>query len=493
MTHSVLTLEDERQARQKLILLGTLCVMTLLGSLTGPGLVVRLFFIGASVAIAFYLYSKSTPEYVSFVFWIWFLAPFFRRFSDYYNGFDDLGIVILAPFLVTLIAAIKLIQNPGQLGRAGHSSFTLVLAAIAYSFWIGWLSNPPVAVIRASLDWFPPVVLGLFLALHWRLYPQIKRSMQKTFAWGTLVMGSYGIYQYVVAPAWDVYWMNNATIASVGRPAAFSLRVWSTMNAPGPFAIAILAGVMILLSYQPPIFLPSFVTGFLSFLLAGVRSAWVGWAVAQFMLMGSIKQNIQIRLILVGAVLVLMLVPLSTMPPFDDAIGDRVSSLFNNVQNDSSYRARTATYDENLSIALSSYLGRGLGGTLTVTDTGSAVKVALDSGVLDLFFTLGWVGALPYLAGLTMLFLRQFFTPESRSDVFVAAARSITAACLVQMLFGNTAVGVGGLMLWSFLGVNLAAQRYYAHQRHQQMALLLAPDDPSPALPLGTVSPPPLL
>ncbi|MBE9140725.1 hypothetical protein IQ254_26575, partial [Nodosilinea sp. LEGE 07088] len=220
--------------------------------------------------------------------------------------------------------------------------------------------------------------------------------------------------------------------------------------------------------------------------------AWVGWAVAQFMLMGSIKQNIQIRLILVGVVLVLMLVPLSTMPPFDDAIGDRVSSLFNNVQSDSSYKARTATYNENLSIALSSYLGRGLGGTLTVNETGSAVKVALDSGILDLFFTLGWVGTLPYLAGLIMLFLRQFFTFESRFDVFVAATRSITAASLVQMLFGNTAISIGGLILWGFLGVNLAAQRYYAHQK-QQLVLPLAVNDQPPALHLGASGPPPLL
>ncbi len=489
-------LEEDRQARQKLYLLLGLSVITMLGSFTGPGVVIRLFFIVSSTTIAFYLYSKSTPEYISFVFWIWFLAPFFRRFSDYYNGFDDFGIIIIAPYLVTLVATIKILQNPAQLGRPGNSSFAISLVAIAYSCWIGSLSNPAISVLRASLDWFPPVIFGIFLAIHWRLYPQIKQSIQKTFTWGTLLMGCYGIYQYMTAPAWDVYWMKNASINSVGSPAAFGIRVWSTMNAPGPFSIVILAGIMVLLSYQPPMFIPSYVTGFLSFLLAGVRSAWIGWAVAQFMLMNSIKQKIQIRLLLIGAVLVLMLVPLSTMEPFSDVIGDRVSSLFDNVQDDSSYKARTATYDANLSIALSSYLGKGLGGTLSVGDTGAAVKVALDSGILDLFFTLGWFGALPYLAGLVMLFIRQFFTFESRFDVFVAATRSITVASLVQMVFGNTATGVGGLILWGFLGVNLSAHRYYAHQKQQLSQDFVLPPDSDvqpPELHLGGSQPQPLL
>lgn len=478
--------QDETLQQQKLSFILGLSCLTLAGSLVGPGIAISAFFIVVGTGLAFYLYSKSAAEYISFVFWLWFLAPLFRRFCDYHNGFDAQGIMLLAPYLATFLAAIKLIQNPAKTASAGNSSFLLALAAVIYSFCIGWLNTTPMSVLRASLDWFPPIIFGLYISLNWQLYPKIKVAIQNTFAWGTLLMGAYGIYQYMTAPAWDTFWMTNATIGSVGNPEPFGIRVWSTMNAPGPFASVALAGIILLLSYQPPIFIPSYVAGFLAFMLSGVRAAWLGWALAQLMLISSIKQKLQIRLILIGLALALMLVPLSTIEPFGNVISDRVSSLFGNVQSDSSFQARTATYDANLRIALTSGLGKGLGGTFFVNESGAALKVALDSGVLDLFFTLGWVGALPYLAALLMLFLRQFFTQESRFDVFISATRAISAANIFQMLFGNTVTGIGGIILWSFLGVNLAAQRYYAHQR--QLARQAAPIQTVSLNPFGVAS-----
>lgn len=443
-------------------LLISLVLLTMLGGFLGAGQVVRLFFILASAGAALYLYTFSVPAYISFTLWIWFLAPFLRRFVDLHSGFDGLGIMIVAPFVVTTISGIRMIRGGGKIFQPGSVDFLLPLVAIIYAFIVGVLNNPMMAVFRASLDWFPPVLFGLYLSLNWRIYPEIRRSLQTTFAWGLLIMGCYGIYQYMVAPPWDVYWMERVQLGSIGRPVARGMRVWSTMNAPGPYASVASAGVLLLLSHRPTIFLPSYITGFLSLLLSSVRAAWVGWAVAQLMLFTSIKSKFQIRLILIGAVLALMLVPLSMAGPFQDEISARVSSLFGNISSDSSFQARSATYENNLWPALSSVIGKGLGGTFSIGDSGGAVKVALDSGVLDIFFTLGWVGALPFLIGLFMLFSRQLKSYASRSDVFMSAARSISAANVIQLAFGNTATGIGGLMLWGFLGVSVAAHKYHS-------------------------------
>lgn len=460
-----------QSAMPELFPLAVLALLTILGSMAGAGNAIRLFFIVSSVGIGLYLHSKSISSYVSFTLWIWFLSPLLRRVVDYYNGFDGLGIMVVAPYLVTMITAIKIVRSLSQLFESENAAFILPLTAIAYSFCIGWLNNSTLAVIRAALDWFPPVILALYLSINWHLYPQLKQSFQTTFTWGTLLMGIYGIFQYLVAPDWDIYWMNNASIGSVGQPTPLGIRVWSTMNAPGPFSSVISSGLLLLLSHKSLFFVPTYLTGFLSFLLSGVRAAWLGWVLGQSMLMSSVKSRLQIRLVLIGVFLALILIPLSMAEPFQERVGDRLST-FSDIGEDDSFQARSATYQENIWLALSSFLGRGLGGTLVLSETGGAVKVALDSGILDIFFTLGWIGALPYLMGLLVLFLRQFLLTNSFNDVFVSAARAISIAHVFQLLFGNTATGVAGIMLWSFLGFNLAAHKYYRYQKKYASQLL---------------------
>ena len=47
-----------------------------------------------------------------------------------------------------------------------------------------------------------------------------------------LPSGLYGFLQYLDPPIWDRYWMAYTTIASIGQPEPYMVRVFSTLNAP---------------------------------------------------------------------------------------------------------------------------------------------------------------------------------------------------------------------------------------------------------------------
>ena len=54
---------------------------------------------------------------------------------------------------------------------------------------------------------------------------------------------------------------------------------------------------------------------------------------------------------------------------------------------------------------------------------------------------------------------------HAQRDTFINASRSISLSLLLQLIFANALLGVGGMLIWTFLGISLAGDRY--HQYHQ--------------------------
>jgi hypothetical protein len=97
---------------------------------------------------------------------------------------------------------------------------------------VGLINNPPLAVARAFLEWLTPILFGFHLFIHWRHYPSYRQNIQRIFLWGVLVMGVYGVLQYLVAPEWDRFWLIN--VKAFGSAEPLAIRVFSTVNSPGP-------------------------------------------------------------------------------------------------------------------------------------------------------------------------------------------------------------------------------------------------------------------
>lgn len=439
----------------------TLFAGAIIGSFAGAGTILRLLFPLGALVVGLFLYFRYPVFFIGYTCWVWFSTPFIRRIADYYRGsFDESSLMLLAPYLVGLITLLTVFRYLPIACRTGDLPFILAMGAVFFGFLVGVINNPMVAVARTFLDWMPPVLFGFHVSMSWRRYPEVRKTLESTFLWTCIVTGSYGVYQYLTAPYWERYWLENVGNISFGNPAPMAIRVWSTMNSPPPYGCVMMAALLLLFVNRSWLRIPAAAAGYLAFLLSLVRAAWAGWLIGLLVLIPSLKPQVQMRVIATIVVMALCVVPLTVVEPFSDVIGDRIES-FTNVQNDTSYRARAEIYDQNLGTALSDFIGKGLGSTWVVKENGQVERVALDSGILDTFFTLGWFGGLPYLVAILMLIYAQFHGNETLLDPFVTACRAIAMSFAATLMLGPFMTGLPGLVFWGFLGAGMSARKYY--------------------------------
>lgn len=441
-----------------LVTFSTLCVVV------GFGKILNFAFPAGTVAVGLLLYIRYPILYNGFTWWIWLLAAFVRRLADYRGGgFTDPSPILLTPYLVTFISTIALWKNLTKTHRHGGLPFILTFISLLYGLLVGFIYQPPLKVVIDFLDWFSPVLLGFYLFVNWQNYPSYRKNIQRVFLWAVLIMGIYGIIQYLLFPEWERFWLINAPISSTGKPEPMGCDVWSTLNSAEPFAAFMAAALLLLLNYEGVLRFPAFIAGYLSFLLSMVRSAWAGWFVGMLLLLNFLKPKLQLRLVLTILVMTMLVVPLLTLEPFSGVILDRIET-FSNFEDDSSAKARQKTYQENFGLVLTSFLGQGLGG------------LKYDSNVLAMLLNLGWLGTLFYLLGLLILIFSFFRGNESQFDPFLAAARAIILSVLVRIPLNSALLEISGIVLWSFLGMGIAAKKYYNHERSQRSRLFFPPN-----------------
>ncbi|MGB5914041.1 MAG: O-antigen ligase domain-containing protein [Phormidesmis sp.] len=439
-----------------LIALCALCVAGNLGSL------LNLLFPAGAFAVSIFLYWRYPLVYVSFTWWLWFLSAWVRRLADFRGaGWTDPSPILLAPFLATLVSAVtfwRCLRYPNT-----GLPFLLCAASVVYAFLVGAVLNSPQSAVLSLIGWLGPIFFGFHLFTNWRDYPYYRQVLQRTFLWGVLVMGGYGIVQYLVAPDWDRVWMTNALIHNglniIGDPEPLGIRVFSTLNSPQPFAGMMTAGLLLLLSLPSKLQPLAAGLGLVAHLLSLARSAWVSLIVGLFVLVPSLKSSLQIRLFSSLLILILIIVPITQVEPFSSTILPRIQGL-TSPSEDVSANARIEGYERLLGEAMSSIPGKGLGFVFVDDSIGSE-----DSGILTLWFTLGWLGVLPYLLGMGLLFFSLFQTSASQFDLFSSAARAIAVSTFAQVGFNIITEGHLAMVLWSFLGIGMAARQYHTSQQ----------------------------
>lgn len=431
-----------------LLLITTLCLVA------GLGKVLNIIFPAGALAVGIFLYLRYPILYVGFTWWVFFLTPFIRRVSDFRSGFTDPSPMLLAPPLVAMVTLITFYRNLPKAREQGGLPFILSAMGVFYGFLVGLINGLPVPAIVSIMNWLSPIVFGFHLFVNWRDYPSYRQNIQRAFLWCVLVTASYGVYQYLVAPEWDRFWLIQTKLyTSMGKPEPLGLRVWSTMNAPLQFGIVMLAGNILLFIGQGTLRIPALAVGILSVLLTSVRTVWGGFIVALITLLASLKGGSQMRLIAFIITIFICILPLSTIEPFAQVIQSRITSL-SNVKDDQSAKDRTELYGRTLNLALSEVIGKG-NGTLQ----------PIDSGIIELLLTLGWMGAIPYLGGLLLSFYSLFQGSKPKSDPFASAARAIVIGFLPMLAGSNVIIAISGMVFWGFLGIGMAANKHYQHQR----------------------------
>ena len=431
-----------------LLLITSLCLTA------GLGKVLNIIFPAGCFGVGLFLYLRYPILYVGFTWWVFFLTPFIRRLSDFRSGFTEPSPVLLAPLLVAMITIVTFYRNSPKAYKQGGLPFILSAIGVFYGFLVGMINGSPVPAIISLMAWAGPILFGFHLFINWRDYPSYRDNIQRTFLWGVLVTASYGVYQYLVAPEWDCFWLIETKLfTSMGNPEPLGLRVWSTMNAPLQFGVVMLGGNILLFIGQGNLRIPSLAVGILSVLLTSVRTVWVGFMVALITLLISLKGGVQIRLIAFILMIFVFIVPLSAVEPFSKVIQSRVSSL-SNVQDDQSAKDRANLYGSVLNLALSEVIGKGNGNLGPI-----------DSGIIELLLTLGWMGSIPYISGILLSFYTLFQASKSKVDPFASAARAILVGFLPMVAGSNVIAGISGMIFWGFMGVGMAAIKYHKHQR----------------------------
>ena len=77
----------------------------------------------------------------------------------------------------------------------------------------------------------------------------------------------------------------------------------------------------------------------------------------------------------------------------------------------------------------------------------------MDSGIIQLFYFFGWIGAALFLAGI-VLCVGRVFSRQANDDPIAAPCRAAFAAMLFEQLSGNTFIGASGLILWTCIGLS---------------------------------------
>lgn len=416
----------------------------------GAGKILNVFYPASALIVGLVLYPRRDTLYLSFVWWVMFVSPFVRRVGDWRAVWTDPSPILLAPSLVIFVSALTMVRFLPRMKLKETLPFVVCLVPVVYAFFIGMLKNPPVEVLVATLNWFSPLLLGFHIFTQYRQYPDHQHSIKRTFVWGTLVTGAYGIAQYVLAPPWDCSWMINTEINTNGIPEPFGIRVYSMLNSPQPFACVIKAGLLILLEQIGPISLVASGVGYLSFLLSSARSAWVSWAMSLVAYFTLLKASAQVKLVAWVTFASTLVMPLLISEPFATVIQDRLKS-FQDLKGDTSYDDRVTTFNAAFDESIFEFVGNGIGKD----------AFAGDHGFLSMLYSLGWVGMLTYMAGLFLVFYKLLRCQSRWKSTSIALFTSIALGTAQQIISNMAIIGVLGCVMWGFIGMALAGDRYH--------------------------------
>ncbi|PEN09247.1 hypothetical protein CRI93_00520 [Longimonas halophila] len=410
-----------------------------------------LSYMGVSVVVGAWLYISSPALYLGFIWWLWFLSPFVRRIIDYHLGFftpPSGAFSLLAPYAATLVILIDLPRYGRMLTRRLGVPLLICFMAVLYGYLVGMTKVEPFRATTVLLDWICPLLMALFILARWRQYPRLRSVFRTAFTWGVLIIGSYGVYQFFAAPPWDVLWMEGSRMLSAGKPEPLGIRVFSMLDSPGPFAMIMMAGLILLFDSKGPVGRVAAIPGYLAFLLSLVRGAWGGWVLALSYSLLRLQNASRGRVFAMLALVACLTIPLALSGDIGDRTGARMET-FSNLEEDGSLQERQHMYGYMLTQLLFNPIGQGMGAR------------TFDSDFVTIIYQLGWVGGFAYLGALiTILITVLRDTPPS--DRFAILVSGIALAYFALMLMGPQVVGAKGCLFWSCIAFAVTSRQYHS-------------------------------
>ncbi|MEO8563013.1 MAG: O-antigen ligase family protein [bacterium] len=430
----------------------------------GGGRALTLTFPLGCVVVALYAYMRSPSTYVGFVLWSWLLTPFLRRVFDLQFGYHPASLLLVGPVLATTVSGFTLLRRAQSLRSTMAVPFVLAMTALLYSYVVGLIQQTFVPATYDLMNWGSPLLFGFHIALEWRRFPRLRSVLTKIALWGILVTATYALVQFVDPPAWDRAWVINSEMYSVGLPVPFLIRSFSTLNAPGPFAVFLVFAVLVGLPAPQRWKFLALALGLTALLLTKTRSAWGAFVLGALVL--QIRQplrNLPRQWIALAVVLVLA-APAVTHPRIMRVVSGRAVSL-SNIEDDRSYRERKLVTRVTINRLKHNVVGDGLGhlggaGKLKEANGRKVSITAIDSGLLEVFSVMGWMGGALFTFAMFGVLIPIANERRANRDAVSNGAAAAVVALLAASFFGNVFNGVSGVIFWSAVGLTTAGRSY---------------------------------
>jgi hypothetical protein len=446
-------------------------VLTLALIVAHQGRLLELTFMPMGVAVSYYLYRRYPAHYLGTVCWLYFLTPEVRRFADFFNGtFNPTSIIMATPMIASGIAGLSLVLNYKSLGQRRALPLVMMLMALAYGYAIGIVQFGIMPATFTLLSWVQPIFIAWQIMLNWRIYPTYRRVLFKTFVWGTLLMGLYGIYQYVAPPPWVVFWMVQSGMdTSSGSPVPFGLRICSTMNSTGPFSVTIMVGLLISLAAPGKTKIFAGVAGIPALLFTAVRTSWGGLVIGLIYPLAMLDAKSRMKLIMAAVCFMGLCSPMLLFDQVTDPIVKRMATI-GDLKNDNSFQARSGFYTGFSTFAEQSFAGHGLGSTglgAKLASDPSQILMTVDSGVVEIVWVLGWPGSLLYFTALFSLVWRAFVASLARpNDRFAVSQVGVAITIFAIMVMIDTMLSAPGIFFMVGVLMPVIGVRYARHMQH---------------------------
>jgi hypothetical protein len=413
--------------------------------------------------------------YFAIVMAVWCFTPLLRRLIDWHNGFyNPIQITSLIPYAAMLPLAYFGLRRErlARIAPAFKLFAWLWVATFAYGFIVSAFSGNIMAGAFEAIQYIVPMLAGVWLAgqriEHTRLILQLSAI---GLVFGGLV-ALYGCAQFVNPMPWDVLWVQGGGFTSIGNPAPFQIRVFSTLNQAGPAADFFVA--MIMLSLPAIAFKRVWIWPMLSvlgaaLLLTLVRSSWIGLivGVVAYLALSPRRFRAMPFLLVYAALLAFFVASLPAFlgAPFGDVLTTRIATL-GDVDHDTSALARSTEIADAFEQGLENPIGMGLGmigasSALSANPTSPSGN-NLDSGYMARFLELGWLGFAGYvvvvIGGLCVLIASAFRRDRGRPKptdlvVLIATAAAMCVALAWGDAAGDSHLGMDGFLFWIAMGI----------------------------------------
>lgn len=416
-------------------------------------------YVGGALMIALWCWWSAPVWYAPFVWTVWFATPLVRRLVDYQSDWHPVNPVMLAPPLATSVAALCLFDRRFSWAATAVRPFILVLGGVLYGLGVGVGKNGILSPLFDVLDWLVPPVFACHLLMNRADPRHVHQMIGTTFSIGVGVMGTYGIAQFVDPAPWDRFWMQHAPINSIGSPEPYLVRVFGTMNSPGPFALVLTAGLLFLVEERGRRRWLAAALAAAALLLSGVRSAWGGYMLASIFAAATARRGSRAIVFGLAIVIISAAFLLLTVEPIGQFLGRRLATVAE-LEDDDSLTARLSFYDQLALTSFSQPVGLGLGSTGRATKLDQTGDTAsqffnFDSGLMQVPLVLGWPGSLLYATGICWAIVRAVRRARDvNSRASIPAA--IAVGLIAQMVFSNVLLGVVGMVFWTAVGLALA-------------------------------------